>query len=204
VPQGRFDLIVSVTVLQHLPPEQQRSASTALARALRPGGYALLLENIRDRGPQVFCRSIEGWVGLFRGAGLSACSVVGYSFDLPLRLASVPVSAWGMLAQWSGRSKAPLLVATGRSGESPELSGPLDLYWRFVYRPLGWVSRLVEPTSERLLPASMATHAGFLFRRNLGPDIGTMGIMSSSDSPPSGEATDNHPRIPNLQPPRPP
>jgi SAM-dependent methyltransferase len=151
VPQGGFDLIVSVTVLQHLPPDGQRSASAALAGALRPGGHALLLENIRDRGPHVFSRSIDGWIGLFHGVGLSACSVGGYSFDLPLRLARVPVSAWGTLSRRLGRSTPPLPVAPGGSGGSSGRSSRMELYWRYVYRPLGWVSRLIEPASERLL-----------------------------------------------------
>ena len=169
MPESGFDLIVSVTVLQHLSFEEQRSASAALARALRPGGQMLVLENIRDRGPHVFSRPIAGWADLFRQSGLSAGNVVGYSFDLPLRLASVPVSAWGVLSRWRGRSDPQPPVASGGSGESSGRSGPLELYWRFVYRPLGWVSRLVEPASERLLPAAMATHAALLFRRSTAP-----------------------------------
>lgn len=166
VPQGGFDLIVSVTVLQHLPLEGQRSASAGLARALRPGGHALLLENIRDSGPHVFSRPIAGWVALLSEVGLSTCSVVGYSFDLPLRLANVPVSAWSALSRRRSPPGPPLHVTPGQSARSSGRSGLLELYWRFVYRPLGWASRLVEPAAERLLPPAMATHAAFLFRRS--------------------------------------
>ena len=166
VPQGGFDLIVSVTVLQHLPPAGQRSAAVALAQALRPGGHALLLENIRDRGPHVFSHPIAGWVGMFGREGLSACNVVGYSFDLPLRLANMPVSAWGVLSRWAGRSGPPVPVVPGESSGGPVRSGRLELYWRFVYHPLGWIARLIEPTSERLLPPTMATHAALLLRRD--------------------------------------
>jgi SAM-dependent methyltransferase len=166
LPDDAFDLIVSVTVLQHLPPDGQRSASAALARALRPGGYALLLENIRDQGPHVFSRRIEQWVDLFRRVGLSPCHIVGYSFDLPLRLATIPIAAWGALSRCRGRidSAVPITVR-GPQGKRQQ-SRRMDLYWRFVCRPLGWLSRVLEPVSEKLLPSGMATHAAFLFRRS--------------------------------------
>jgi SAM-dependent methyltransferase len=166
LPDDAFDLIASVTVLQHLPPDGQQSASAALARALRPGGYALLLENIRDHGPHVFSRRIEQWVDLFRRVGLSPCRVAGYSFDLPLRVATVPIAAWGALSRCSGRIDTALpITVRGPQGKARQ-SRRMDLYWQFVYRPLGWLSREMELVSEKFLPSGMATHAAFLLRRS--------------------------------------
>ena len=45
-PGGMFDLVTSVTVLQHLPPAEQPVAIAELCRCVKPGGFLLLMEQI--------------------------------------------------------------------------------------------------------------------------------------------------------------
>jgi SAM-dependent methyltransferase len=65
-PADSFDLVVSVTVLLHLPPESQLRAASELERVCRPGGAVLLLEGTAsDPSPHVWTRPASGWIALF-------------------------------------------------------------------------------------------------------------------------------------------
>lgn len=66
-----FDLIISVTVLQHIPHRHQQNVVFKLHEILKPGGYILLLESIdsKDRSNHVFSNSRERWIELCKNAG---------------------------------------------------------------------------------------------------------------------------------------
>jgi SAM-dependent methyltransferase len=49
-PDGSFDLVVTWTVLQHVPPAKIAAAITEIKRVLAPGGVALLCEETRKAG----------------------------------------------------------------------------------------------------------------------------------------------------------
>src|SRR5438552_1855518 len=80
-----FDLIVSVTVLQHLPHGEQLHAIRAIARLLRPGGYMIALENIVDQDPHVFANTIIGWKERFAVEGLQSLASCRYDYNPALR-----------------------------------------------------------------------------------------------------------------------
>jgi SAM-dependent methyltransferase len=62
LPLQTFDLAISVTTLQHLLPEDQEEAFKQIRRMLKPDGFLILLENVKDYGQHVFARSPRGWV----------------------------------------------------------------------------------------------------------------------------------------------
>ena len=63
---GQFGLIVSVTVLQHMPYETQEAALRRLFSCLRPGGHRIFMEEILHKeSPHLFSRSQEGWTRAF-------------------------------------------------------------------------------------------------------------------------------------------
>ena len=66
-----FDLIISVTVLQHISHQHQQYVVDDLHEILKPGGYILLLESIdsKDRSNYVFSNSRVRWIELFENAG---------------------------------------------------------------------------------------------------------------------------------------
>lgn len=72
-----FDIVTSVTVLLHLPYEMKARAVAEIARVLRPGGTALLLESTwrGDPSSHVYGLGLDEWTTLFarRGFGLRYC-----------------------------------------------------------------------------------------------------------------------------------
>jgi len=84
-----FDLVNSVTVIQHLPYDRQGPALHSVARMLRPGGYFVMLENIDDfRSQFVYPRAADDWMALASQYRLSAEWRSGSNFDIPHRVLS--------------------------------------------------------------------------------------------------------------------
>lgn len=157
--RSRFDLIVSVTVLQHIPPSGQLAAAASLARALTPGGRILLMENIRDRGGHVFARTIGGWIALFGPHGVGPVYVSGYEYDLPLRLTT-----------HVARLLRPALATQTPAGGGSDPSNLTRAYRAIVLRPSVWAAYGLEVPSRLLLPSRWATHAAVLLRER--PTLG--------------------------------
>lgn len=85
-PHRSFDLVTSVTVLQHLPRHEQGVAADRIVGLLSPGGYLAILENISDRSsPVVHANSIAGWVNLFESRGLLLSHSQPYDYSPALR-----------------------------------------------------------------------------------------------------------------------
>jgi SAM-dependent methyltransferase len=83
---ARFDLVSTVTVLQHLPYQEQERAVANLANLLTPAGHTLILENILDTsGPLMFARTRQGWVDLFGRYGLALVRSRPYDYSPALR-----------------------------------------------------------------------------------------------------------------------
>jgi SAM-dependent methyltransferase len=86
-PDASFDLVTSVTVLMHVPDPVKRDASREIARVLRPGGHALLIESTWcDPAPHVFGMSLAAWTRMMGEAGLTLtdrsgqCFIIGHRF----------------------------------------------------------------------------------------------------------------------------
>lgn len=84
-----FDLVNSVTVIQHLPYDRQGPAVHSVARVLRPGGYFVMLENISDfECEYVYPRAADDWMALASQFQLSAEWRSGSNFEIPGRVLS--------------------------------------------------------------------------------------------------------------------
>ncbi len=83
--EASFDLVTTVTVLQHNPPDDQDRMISNMRRLLRRGGQVLALENIADQGVHVFTSSIDGWTARFEKAGFRRKRVHRYDFSPFLR-----------------------------------------------------------------------------------------------------------------------
>jgi len=61
-----FDIVSSITVIQHVVPEDQEAAIRELQRVLKPGGHAVLIENTsEDPSGHVWGMPVSRWRALF-------------------------------------------------------------------------------------------------------------------------------------------
>ncbi len=112
---GTFDLVISVTVLLQLTPDDQRRAASEMIRVCTPGGRILLLEpTAADASPHVWSRPLDGWLSLFPGCRLVYAE--SHYYMLPLRW------FWSHAA---GRMPARLVPLLETSAAL--VSAPLDL-----------------------------------------------------------------------------
>jgi SAM-dependent methyltransferase len=162
-PNASFDLVSSVTVIQHLPPDQQEAALAEMARVLRPGGHALLLELIRGEGAHIFPRAPAQWISSAKAAGLS--SVAWFPEEL------LPLDRTYVWLAQRLRGRPNTVATVPLPGESQEhwSDGALQplskrVYWA-IRRVTFAVSFWMEPLAAGVLPAHWATHGLFVFCR---------------------------------------
>ncbi len=84
--EAGFDIVSSVTVLQHNPHVEQETVVSKLRRLLRPGGYAIVLEETGEEAPGVFSRTAAGWRDLFERSGFRCPAVRPCNFSPFIRL----------------------------------------------------------------------------------------------------------------------
>jgi len=160
-PDRHFDLVTCITVIQHLEPREQEAAISEIARVLRPGGEAVLLEliDVGDRGKVVYPRAASDWARMCAEQGLRVVRWEGQEF-VPL------IRGFRWLAERAGallglgsdqREGASLLEQTHGRGA-----------FRLAYAGL-WVlvqfSRPLEPVCGWLLPGRWARHGLFVLRK---------------------------------------
>lgn len=151
-----FDLIVSVTVLQHLPDSEQAVAIAKIRELLSPGGYVLVLENTRDRGSHVFARPASRWVSLFGEQGFQTIKIRPYS----------PVLATGVLGALRKAASATIRKSPPDSPQAQvsrfSQEGPGHTVLSIALRAASALDAgLASLLPARLLPYS---HVGLLFR----------------------------------------
>ncbi len=82
-----FDIVNSVTAIQHLPYAQQDKALREVARVLKPGGHFVMLENVADHASaHVFPRKQDEWISAVEALGMKVRFHKGSNFEKPLRL----------------------------------------------------------------------------------------------------------------------
>jgi len=66
-PNNFFDLCVSWTVLQHIPPEEQAKATDEIKRVAKPTATIIIAEETGTfQGDKVWFRSLDEWSNLFK------------------------------------------------------------------------------------------------------------------------------------------
>jgi len=158
---GVFDLVSAVTVIQHIPPAEQRDALKEMARVLRPGGNLLLLELIRGRGPHIFSHCPLEWVEEASSAGLS---LVGWRGQEYLVLDRVFVQIVQALRNLAGKNAGSSLPDQTPTGKSKSVSTARLAYWA-IRRCTCALSECIEPAARNICPDEWATHALFVFKK---------------------------------------
>ena len=158
-----FDCVSAVTVIQHIPPQEQGRALSEMVRVLRPGGYLLLMELIRGHGPHVFSHRSEDWISLLSSLGAGLVLWRGQEFLLFDRSFVYLMQRLRVLAGY------PVSQASSADprhlGSDRELPGSARrVYWT-LRRLSVTFSAWTEPLVERFCPNTIATHGIFLFRK---------------------------------------
>jgi SAM-dependent methyltransferase len=157
--ETRFNLLSSVTVLQHLPFEEQEVAIRNLRRLANPGAHFIALENIRHQSAHMFTRSRRGWIDLFAKCGFEAMTSIAYDYSPAARVPLATAKALKRL--WPGR----------RSGLDDRVPVPTKERWQRASRLKLAAMRLacgadglIEPVLVKSSLPLPTVHAGFLFR----------------------------------------
>jgi len=83
-----FELVISVTVLQHVNREKQAVALQSIYQTIKPGGYLLICESIdsSDTSLHIFGNTFERWNQLFTEAGFQVVKITGSEYLPHVRL----------------------------------------------------------------------------------------------------------------------
>ena len=86
-PDESFDIVNSVTVLQHMPEWKQQLALDLFCRWVKPEGCVVLLENvIAFDAPNVFPHAVDDWIRMAEATGLRCCCRRGSNFEVLFRI----------------------------------------------------------------------------------------------------------------------
>jgi 2-polyprenyl-3-methyl-5-hydroxy-6-metoxy-1,4-benzoquinol methylase len=143
--QEQFDLAISVTVLQHVPRQQQLAALRAVWRALKPGGLLLACETTDARNPSahIFGNSSERWLELFQEAGYQLVGQGGCEYLPHVRLFQWLRQAW-QRSRPSAHASADVSAIAGLLQRNPWLALPVWLAITLSY-PLEYLASTFLP-----------------------------------------------------------
>ena len=157
VTEEPFDLVSSVTVIQHNPFEEQRAVIGKIRDLLNDGGHLIMLEGIRETPePYYFTRSVGGWVETFESFGFRNVAIQRYNYNLLLRLGWRLTSMLRSLRPNSNELGLEEMAAT------PEPQGGylLNSAKRLAVR----LDTAVEPILARRSVDISSLNCGFLFQ----------------------------------------
>ncbi len=158
-----FDLLLSITVIQHLTPNEQVQAVNELCRVVRPGGYVVTLDLIdsHDLGSVVYPRAPEDWIGCYRQCGMELQSWRGQEY-VPLIRVLRRLGQWLHALRPAGGDRADACCASFIERTRSQRAFSLTYFglWSVIQ-----LSRLLEPVCDRVLPARLARHGCFVFRK---------------------------------------
>jgi SAM-dependent methyltransferase len=157
---GVFDCLSDITVIQHIPYELQRKALLEMVRVLRPGGRIILLELVRGEGSHVFPRPENEWIREVESCGAKLLKSFGVEYLFFDRL-------FVRFAQRMSMRSGDLVdkvQSTSPNISSSDYTLARRLFWTLRRVTVG-LSAWAEPTLSKICPASMATHAIFIFTK---------------------------------------
>jgi len=154
---GSFDVVNSVTVLQHVDHDTKARSLNEIARVLRPGGRFVLFEitDMSDDAPHVFPWPERRWIAAAAASGFRLERVVGDQYVPLLRLAK-------SLMRRTSRTHSRDLVDALKVGRRT----PTDRAGLAVLRAAIGASYPIEEVA-RFLPARFGRISGLLFVKSV-------------------------------------
>lgn len=166
--EAQFDLVCSVTVMQHVPYGEQEKVAAHLGALLAGGGNLVILENVRDRGRHVFARSEQGWTDLFGEHGFELQRVKRYDYNPASTLLgrALTTGKAAVAALERNRGSEHAVPRSSAAADPPTLDSAFRHRMRFgVRRAALVVDRVAEPMMIDRDAHFPSGHAGFLFAR---------------------------------------
>jgi ubiquinone/menaquinone biosynthesis C-methylase UbiE len=147
-----FDVVNSVTVLQHVEDETKRAAIAEFARVMKPGGRAVIFEISQpyDDAAHVFPWAKRTWEREFAAHGFELRRTVGDQYTPLLRMMKTGFSLW------KGENSRAQIAAMKDAGDNGR-GGMMQLLRLAVM-----ASYPIEEVA-RFLPSEFAKITGFLF-----------------------------------------
>lgn len=163
-PSLKFKLIVSVTVLQHNPYDEQAAAAKKIGELLAEGGHLILLEDTGKEAAGLFPRSIANWRGLFEDSGLVCLEERPYDYSPFIRMHWWVVSrALALFRRMTGMNKAPT-PETYLAPSSGRLSSVLRAGSDAARFAAAALDRIIEPACRAARAGPSPLQCGFLFK----------------------------------------
>ena len=160
---GRYDVVLSATVLALLAPEEQDVAVASVDRAVVRDGWLVAMEDMTDNRRMPGVRTLMSWRRLFESHGFRARMIRGFRYDLPIRAPLLPMS----LLRATGRTPGPLPASVADPGPSRQPSRPpraRERRFEVLFHPRVLLSYALEPACRATLPDRLATHGLFVLR----------------------------------------
>lgn len=170
-PDKHFDVISSVTVLQHIPFEEQEKLIQKIRKMLKVNSYAIVMENIHDQGPHVFSNTIHEWRTKFETVGFRTMAIQRYDYSPFIRFYNslahkiTPVSIRFSSRRTKILSPEDLVDSYANESSVPrqEVSQWLKLH-QAILKVCVRVDSVVEPLLVHSNIPFPTVHCGFLFK----------------------------------------
>jgi cyclopropane fatty-acyl-phospholipid synthase-like methyltransferase len=166
-PKNPFDFISSVTVIQHIPFNEQEIVIKKIRELIKTNGYVILLENISHQGPHVFSNNIKEWQNKFEKAGFRCLAIQRYDYSpfnrintKILKSISSKLSPDDNRGLISYANDLPNLNKPSKNGNKNLMQMINSSIRRFNI----YIDSLVEPLLIRSNLNITTIHCGFLFR----------------------------------------
>lgn len=156
-----FDILSSVTVIQHNPYDHHADLAARMRSLLREGGHAVILENVRDTSAYTFPRSVDGWTRVFEGAGFATVAQRPYDFSPFLRAV---LGARDAVQRSRSRNDANASTAPSTTVEQATQKRGSHGALMLALRAAVTLDRPVESVLARRPQGRTSIHCGFLFR----------------------------------------
>lgn len=158
-----FDLISSITVIQHIPYNEQIFALDEIQRVVKKEGYLLMIENIRHIDSHVFGRGYKEWKSLLEDRGFELISLYGCGYAPLFQILNDLIrfcrNIFGKVIDHenvNGKELASLI--SSRKGFWPRI-------YYLAHFPVIVLSYIFEPFASCILPDKFALHGAYLFRK---------------------------------------
>lgn len=164
-PNNVFDLVSSVTVLQHLPLENQEKAIKELCRITKKGGYILIIEATdMKKHRYISPREPIWWKESFKKNGCEMVKAHGQWYIPLLRfMRLIPAAKFLRI----NNEKENIHSNIDEDFYRKKIENNINIFKMFFIKTMVNISYPIESICIRTLPIKCATHVGFLFKKDI-------------------------------------